>query len=183
MNTSSSNPLAEQQYFTRINLGGVHFNSYEGSLEQAEAAKQLCKEAGVQASVLAVATIPETLQVETVSHLAPFDLQAALAGASVVTRHNEQITDLHHFKTLADQEQSLVGVCEGKVLYFNPRGTYCEDGAHSEYDLFMLVQKVKKQGWIYIYPDGTTSQVVRATKEKAYEGCTDKDKATQVRVE
>ena len=75
----------------------------------------------------------------------PFNLEAALAGAPVVTRYGFKVTQLHEFSTVLTP--SLFGVIgENKCV-----SSWCSNGKSVDphFDLFMA--PVKKKGWLNIY--------------------------------
>lgn len=101
----------------------------------------------------------------------PFNLEAALAGAPVVTRDGKPVQELHLFKSTAPI-QSLFGVIDGRVNSFTPStGRYYDDGEEHDKDLFMA--STRETGWINIYPrrprtlNPSVSNEIHPTKEAA----------------
>jgi hypothetical protein len=79
----------------------------------------------------------------------PFNLEKALAGATVVTRDGIPATDFHYF----EREKSVFNVSalvDGYVHSFTKRGEYCL-GVEHEYDLFM--DTVSRTMWGIMYRD------------------------------
>lgn len=104
----------------------------------------------------------------------PFDLQAAFAGAKVVTRDGREATQLTHFQNLCEDEDSVFAVIDGKVYSFLENGRYysSEDNA---LDLFMAT--ITRKLWINIYLDrdhytaGYLYDTEDAAKSKIYSKC------------
>lgn len=102
----------------------------------------------------------------------PFNLEAALKGAKVVTRDGREVSEIYHFKT--DSEgYPVVAVVEGTRRSYTTDGkfAYC---SKEGLDLFMA--PIKKEGWVNLYPPYAgdwggfivrTSNGVYATKEEA----------------
>ena len=82
-------------------------------------------------------------------NMKPFDLKKALAGAQVVTRNGQTVSELHHFKTI-DGEYKLGVVLAGDLINCTESGKYLI-GRDNDYDLFM--GQVKRSGWVNIYPN------------------------------
>jgi len=96
----------------------------------------------------------------------PFDLEAALAGAPVVTRDGIPVTDLHCFDG-ADEAYKVCALVEGRVVPVHADGRYLSCG-ESSFDLFMA--PVKRGGWVNIYQwcgKPYCDFVVHATEEEA----------------
>lgn len=76
---------------------------------------------------------------------APFNLEAALAGKSIVTRNGKPITDFGTTKNSSINANAYP--YEGKISgetsedYFTDEGQYSAKDVISEYDLFMLVEE------------------------------------------
>ena len=112
----------------------------------------------------------------------PFDLEAALAGAPVITRDGRPVTQLHKFD--ATTPLCLVGVVGGEVYSWGKEGIFFAKSSGS-FDLFMA--PVKREGWINLYKIIVLPYEVRAgsvyrTKQEADEGAT-VDRIACVRVE
>jgi hypothetical protein len=81
----------------------------------------------------------------------PFDLERALAGDPVVTRDGRPVTQLTHFKDVANGHDSLCGVVDGVICSWQEHGLYCLSGPSST-DLFMAPKK--RTVWVNLYGDG-----------------------------
>jgi hypothetical protein len=66
----------------------------------------------------------------------PFDLEAALAGAPVVTRDGREVTQLKLFELTG--KEPLYGVIENNVYRWDFNGVFRPDGTKTSYDLFMF---------------------------------------------
>ena len=77
----------------------------------------------------------------------PFNLEAALTGAKVVTRDGREVTQLVKFETT--EGQPLRGVVNGLVTGWCATGEYFK-GDQDQLDLFMAPQK--KKLWVWIEP-------------------------------
>lgn len=93
--------------------------------------------------------------------LKPFNLEAALAGADVVTRNELKVSQLMRFD--CDDLQSLYGVIDKCVRTWNDDGSYYI-ASESRLDLFMVAEI--KHGWINIYDNRCTS-ILFDSKEEA----------------
>jgi hypothetical protein len=80
------------------------------------------------------------------------DLEAALAGAKVVTGDGREVTQLRQL-TGVKTDQELCGVCDGQVMSWSKQGIHCVLG---ELNLFMAPQT--RTGWINIYPSSGNSE-------------------------
>lgn len=69
----------------------------------------------------------------------PFDLKAALAGAPVVTRNGEKVSQLFHVTTLSREANVLV-VINGRAYFYHESGRYSDHG-ESPFDLIMAPTK------------------------------------------
>ena len=65
-----------------------------------------------------------------------FDLQKALAGAKVVTRDGQKVTELHHFKT-STGFYVVCAIIAGDRRWYTNNGFYV-NGDESMLDLFIL---------------------------------------------
>lgn len=76
---------------------------------------------------------------------APFNLKAALAGKSIVTRNGKAVTDFQTTKnsTINSTSYPYEGKIKGEPSkdYFTDGGQYSDRETPSEYDLFMLVEE------------------------------------------
>ena len=99
----------------------------------------------------------------------PFNLEAALAGAPVVTRDGRKVTQLHLFSGVT---YPLYAIVDERAIPYSwyANGTQSKTES-SPIDLFMAT--VKKKGWISIYPGYVSPPKVKncsniyATKEDA----------------
>lgn len=80
-------------------------------------------------------------------NLKPFNLDAALQGAEVVTREGQKVTEIVWLKTLS-YPHNLFAVIDGHLHAFNKQGRSYADIDHDN-DLFMKPQQVTK--WVNIY--------------------------------
>lgn len=67
----------------------------------------------------------------------PFNLKAALAGAKVVTRNGEPVTQLHFFDGLPAIKQTIAGVVDQELVSWGADGRYQLGLYDSKFDLFM----------------------------------------------
>jgi len=82
-----------------------------------------------------------------------FNLEQALAGAKVVTRDGEKVTQLHLFDA-PDGEFPLHCVVDGQIRTYTKSGSYFEYADHAQ-DLLMA--PVKHTAWINIYAVGSVA--------------------------
>lgn len=95
----------------------------------------------------------------------PFDLEAALNGAPVVTRDGREVTQLAKFH-LAFGMTNLVGVVSGQLITFRHDGqkdTHLKD----PFDLFMA--PVKKTGWVVRHKDNVMVKNIYGDESTARE--------------
>ena len=97
----------------------------------------------------------------------PFDLEAAKAGAPVVTRNGEKARiicfDLNNGEYVLVVAFTPGNGREG-IISTKKDGRHCTIFDDSVYDLFMA--PVKKEGWLNIYPKNNLSDI-QPTKELA----------------
>ncbi len=102
--------------------------------------------------------------------LKPFDLEAALNGAAVVTRDGKKVTEVVVLKNTFYGKNVLALINNG-LYSFKQDGKAEEDAEHSN-DLFMKPQQVTK--WVNIYSTKsgylTCGGGLFDTKEEALEG-------------
>ena len=79
--------------------------------------------------------------------LKPFDLEAALNGAEVVTRTGKEVTEVVVLKTMI-YGRNVLAVIDGNLYSFNQNGRVDGDMEYPN-DLFMKPQQVTK--WVNIY--------------------------------
>lgn len=77
------------------------------------------------------------------SNFKPFNLEAALAGAPVVTRCGEKVTQLTRFIAAAER-YNLVGVVDQLMIRWDRFGV----AANSNESLGLFMALTKKTGWI-----------------------------------
>jgi hypothetical protein len=77
----------------------------------------------------------------------PFDLERALAGDPVVTRHGKPATQLKKFDIRG--RCVLLGVLDGQLASWLENGCYYSSGEWP-YDLFMVPKK--RTVWVNLYP-------------------------------
>ena len=77
----------------------------------------------------------------------PFNLQAALNGAPVITRDGRPVSQLHLFECV--DQQKLHGVLGGYVQSWSVDGKYSFSRKEVEADLFMAPTTRKE--WVVIY--------------------------------
>jgi hypothetical protein len=98
----------------------------------------------------------------------PFDLERALAGDPVVTRDGKPVTQLTHFKDVANWRDSLCGVVDRSICSWQENGRYCPSAPYSK-DLFMAPKK--RTVWVNLYGDGfgflydTEAEADKASKD------------------
>lgn len=99
--------------------------------------------------------------------LKPFDLEAALNGAEVVTRSGKQVSELVYLKTIRNPNYKVIASIGGGLETYSEQGTYHSD-VSSELDLFMKPQQLTK--WVNIYEDSSgyfIGKLMSSTKEAA----------------
>lgn len=94
----------------------------------------------------------------------PFNLQAALAGAPVVTRDGEPAEQLTLFDA-PNEDFPLVGVVSGRIRTWTRSGKRMLADVDNEFDLFMA--STKRVVWVNLYPKGeayyyTTKRIAEA---------------------
>lgn len=94
-----------------------------------------------------------------------FNLKEALAGAKVVTRDGDEVTDLHKFNV--DDKHPVVGVLLGQIQSWTTDGDYWGSDAQHNRDLLMHVEPQRIWVNVYRYPD-----------ESLFLGCEYKSKET-----
>lgn len=101
--------------------------------------------------------------------LKPFDLEAALNGAGVVTRSGKQVSELVYLKTIRNSNYKVLASIDGELETYSDKGAYHGD-ISSEFDLFMKPQQVTK--WVNIYKNSSgyhCGNHFYLTKEQALE--------------
>ena len=76
-----------------------------------------------------------------------FNLAEALAGAKVVTRDGDEVTQLHKFDAV--DEYCLIGVVNGTIQSWAIDGSYWSDVGSSTRDLFIAVEPERM--WTNLY--------------------------------
>jgi hypothetical protein len=100
--------------------------------------------------------------------LKPFDLEAALNGAAVVTRAGKEVTEVIVLKTVI-YGRNVLAVINGDLYSFNQNGRVDGDIEHPN-DLFMKPTQVTK--WVNIYKNSSgyyCGNHFHLTKEQALE--------------
>lgn len=72
----------------------------------------------------------------------PFDLEAAINGAPVVTRDGREVKQLTYF--VCDNPEALVGVVGDTLRRWYNNGSYIDYIDDSPFDLFMAPQKARR---------------------------------------
>jgi len=80
----------------------------------------------------------------------PFNLQEALAGKPVVTRHGIIVTKIYHIKEKDVNEYTVLAVINSNSFWFNKNGIY-NPRFETGLDLFMATEK--KTVWVNVYKD------------------------------
>lgn len=71
----------------------------------------------------------------------PFDLNAAIAGAPLVTRDGREVTEFHYYSKSTEVEHYPIGaVIDGKIQGFTKFGAHHQ---YSHFDLFLKSEKKK----------------------------------------
>jgi len=83
----------------------------------------------------------------------PFDLEAALNGAAVVTREGKEVTEVVVLKTMI-YARNVLAIIDGELYWFHQDGKVAEDVEYN-IDLFMKPQQVTKWVNIYVTDTGT----------------------------
>lgn len=98
----------------------------------------------------------------------PFDLEKALAGEPVVTRHGQPVTQVTKFD--ANSGYCIAAVVDGEIETFSLDGKFRIEDT-SRYDLFMATKTVKKEGWVVLYKnidnDVQALPLIYTSKEEA----------------
>jgi hypothetical protein len=99
--------------------------------------------------------------------LKPFNLQAALNGAPVVTRDGRKVLEIHHFTECFGTDHPVRAVVEGieGIDSFTVCGRYVDRMHDRDYDLFMA--PVKKTFYVNFYQ--STNASYHATELSARE--------------
>jgi hypothetical protein len=91
-----------------------------------------------------------------------FDLEAALAGAKVVTRDGEEVTQLILFNIDSKIRPPLFGVYKGSITAWFENGKYTDEDYH-HLDLFMAT--TRKTMYVARYDDGSHSKCYKTMRE------------------
>lgn len=84
----------------------------------------------------------------------PFNLEAAKAGALLVTREGESVKFIAHVPEANEGERVIVFSEAKAIRVYHESGNYYRNGTDG-YDLFMAPQK--KTVWVNIYANGYAS--------------------------
>lgn len=102
----------------------------------------------------------------------PFNLEAALAGAPVVTRGGDIVTEIFHFKTVEGIMYPVIAIVDGERHSFTTTGKYNVTMVTHDNDLFMGTEK--KEGWVNVYQgykdEHFTGRKIYPTQEAADQG-------------
>ena len=115
----------------------------------------------------------------------PFDLEAAKAGAAIVTRDGRKVHFVAHDPGASVRRRVLVRIGTDDYQSVTAEDGSCYEGRDSQADLFMA-PKSKKFLWLNIYPQGTNSGRdvgVHESEEKAKLAATSKCIGIAQRVE
>ena len=80
-----------------------------------------------------------------------FNLKEALAGAKVVTRDGDEVTDLHKFNV--EDKHPVVGVLLGQIQSWTTDGEYWGSDVKHNRDLFMHVEPQRIWVNVHRFPD------------------------------
>jgi hypothetical protein len=94
----------------------------------------------------------------------PFNLEAALAGAKVITGSKKPVTDIAYFPSISGSHK-VYTVIYGHIATFTVTGRISDENPNLLMDLFMA--PVIKEGWINIYKDEKPGECIYKTKEDA----------------
>ena len=98
--------------------------------------------------------------------LKPFDLEAALNGAAVVTREGKEVTEVVVLKTMI-YARNVLAIIDGELYWFHQDGKVAEDVEYN-IDLFMKTTQVTKWVNIYVLESGNfTTGKMFDTQEQA----------------
>ena len=96
----------------------------------------------------------------------PFDLEAALKGAAVVTREGKEVTEVVVLKTMI-YARNVLAIIDGELYWFHQDGKVAEDVEYN-IDLFMKTTQVTKWVNIYVLESGNfTTGKMFDTQEQA----------------
>jgi hypothetical protein len=95
-----------------------------------------------------------------------FNLEAALAGAPVVTRDGREVTQLKLFELKG--REPLYGVIENNVYRWDSNGVFRPDGTETSYNLFMF--EAKPEVWEPTMELRTVAQFERVIVEEYESG-------------
>lgn len=101
----------------------------------------------------------------------PFNLEAAINGAKVVTRQGNEVEQIMFFD-VKHGRKCVVGVLDGEIHDWHEDGHFFTDHEESVLDLFMA--SVSQVGWINIYKNNCDSKIYSTLEKatnKAYESC------------
>lgn len=101
----------------------------------------------------------------------PFDLEAAKAGAKLVTRDGAEALNFAHFPA-ANTKENIIAVVRGDIRHYCANGKYLPDGKEHGLDLFLVAET--KTRYFNLYPKNGGHGVYLAcdyeTAEAAREG-------------
>jgi len=105
----------------------------------------------------------------------PFNLQAALDGAPVMTVNGLKVVRIVHFPSATKNSRVVALLEHGQVCTYHEHGNHCAN-ITSDIDLVMVT--TTKTGWVNVYKDGNNnynSGSIYASYEEvscAIKGCT-----------
>jgi len=110
----------------------------------------------------------------------PFNLEEALAGAKVVTRSGEEVSQLTLFKNVVN-DYPLCGVIDKVLETFRITGNYSKNG-ESNYDLLLAVETKKiyvnifegKNGNLFVAPQYFKDRKTAIINKNNFEGVNSK---------
>lgn len=100
----------------------------------------------------------------------PFDLEAAKRGEPIINRQGVEARFLGH--VAENEEFERIAVAAGGTIYgCSETGLFARYDPETCLDLFMAPKpKVKREGWVNIYPGPMTGKHIHASKQIAIDG-------------
>ena len=80
----------------------------------------------------------------------PFNLQAALEGAPVKSRNNEDIIRVFYVPEMEEQGRVIALFKSGKTRLYYENGRYSKN---NDAELDLVMAPIKKTGWVNVYKD------------------------------
>jgi hypothetical protein len=94
----------------------------------------------------------------------PFNLEAALACAKVMTGEKKPVTDIAYLPSV-NSPYKVYAIINGETSYFTVAGCLSKECPNAFLDLFMA--PVKSEGWINIYKGGKSMGNIYKTEKEA----------------